>query len=94
MGEHCSSIVLQKRYFLNAKNLLIKKFKIITTILIINLLTNPSKYVILKMENKSQKPTDSTIIVKVLPKMNLPNSLSFSINVEAVELKTNLRLVK
>ena len=48
----------------------------------------------LRIENKSQKPTDSTIIVKALPKINLPNSLNFSINVEAVELKTNLRLVK
>lgn len=77
--------------FLNAKNLLIKKFRIITITVIIILLINLSMPIIL---NNKKNPIVSINIVKALPIINFINSAKFSLNPFAVLLNTIFRLVK
>ena len=67
---------------LKAKNLLIKKFKIITKTVIIHLLIIVG---IGKNLNNNAQPTYSNAIVNNLPKMNLQNSTTFSPNSSAFE---------
>ena len=64
------------------KNLLIKKFKIITNIVIIHLLITAG--IGTNLKSKAQ-PMYSNAIVNSLPKMNLQNSTTFSPNSSASE---------
>ena len=76
---------------LKAKNLLIKKFKTITITVIKHLLIilGIGRYL-----NIKEPPNDSINIVRSLPKINLQNSINFSLKPCASEWKTKSLFVK
>jgi|GEM_PF-2595999 len=80
-----------KNYFLNAKNLLIKKLSIITTMLIKDFIKRSEKS---NNANNIAQLKNSNTIVNARPSMNFANSIMLSKKVTALELKTSFLFVK